>query len=666
MRQNWVLIAWIVVPVVLLGGILTATLLQSPGRGPDIDRPGHGPRTDNELAAVRSTLAKQADLATCKSVLSRLNAHLRQAKDHAVPSLGDADRARLKSDLGLTDDEVAEVAAGSFTALDAHHLETCFLLRDAAASLEVTAPAPKGTALPRLTPLERAEAGFAWVCRQVRLADQMAEPAPVAFALRRGWGSAFERSALFLALLEQFGQDEGDESGLQGCLIGWMEGERFRLWACGVTVGAKPDALYLFDPRLGLPVPGPGGKGIATLAQAQADPTVLTQLDADKLKYDVTPEQVSKAEAQLITPLSSAAPRMLLLQNVLLRDRTWEGRPLPAAVRVKLAETPSVARDTIRAASGKAAVRFLPGGAGLLRRSLPKAEGGTDEGMRVSLADLPGFAPPNVDATIPVSRQQWLHLTAVPWPFFPDEFRDVRKYTLNAGIGRDLRQMFQVPFLRHFSDPAASREQMLRGRLSRVTSEQMAKEQAQWRAAAEMPDLPPRERKAGIEAWEEKADRVYADVLEGKLAEADARTALGRLYGWKAGEVMEVVMSRAIGVPKAAEATHQLALCMHERATRLRLRHALAKRSELDLPDERQRAEQAYEGAESWWRDLIAMQQKHPRLAPYVASARILLGEALWERGQKEKAVALWKDVSAPQSDVQKLGSLWRARRAER
>ena len=72
------------------------------------------------------------------------------------------------AELSLTEDDATELAATTFTPLDAHHLETCLLLRDAAASLEVTAADGKGKT-ERMTPLERAEAGFAWACRQIRL-----------------------------------------------------------------------------------------------------------------------------------------------------------------------------------------------------------------------------------------------------------------------------------------------------------------------------------------------------------------------------------------------------------------------------------------------------------------------------------------------------------------
>ena len=48
--------------------------------------------------------------------------------------------------------------------------------------------------------------------------------------------------------------------------------DSYRLWAIGIPVGKQ---LYLLEPRLGIPLPGPDQKGVATLEQAQQDRRVL-------------------------------------------------------------------------------------------------------------------------------------------------------------------------------------------------------------------------------------------------------------------------------------------------------------------------------------------------------------------------------------------------------
>ncbi|NBO92277.1 MAG: hypothetical protein EBV06_08185 [Planctomycetia bacterium] len=652
---GWVLFAWVVVPVVLLGAVVVATLWQTPRSTPKTNPFAKSGET-NDLSLVRTMLAKPNDLPGCKTVVARLNAHLRASPQHQPPEMPTAERDRIKSDLGLTDDEVAEVASPTFTPLDANHLETCFLLRDAALSLETTVAQDRNTTI-RLSPLERAEAGFAWVCRQIRLQKLDLEPPPVAFGLRRGWGTPTDRAITYLALIEQFGLDEEDTAGLQGCLL-YVPGKNGpRLWACGVAVGAKPDSLYLFDPRMGLPIPGPDGKGIATLAQTQADAKILRQLDAGMAKYDVTTDDAKAAQVRLVCPLSSAAPRMLLMQNVLLRERSWQDKPLPAAVRVRLAETPRVARATIQAAAKGQPVTFAPGLSSLLRRSLPKEEGGTDNGVRVDLAGLPGFTVPRGGLVATMPRQQLLQLSAVPWTYFPERFRNVDEFGLNAGIGRDLRQMFQAPFLKAINDSSSPREAILRGRIAQSTTEDLVREREMWQQARQR-SIADQQLREGVEKWISEVNRVYAAALRGGPSQAEAKEALSRLFRWKPGEPMDILMTSAIGTPRAMELTYQLGLVMQERGERASARLALAARAGQSLPDEKQRADAAYQAAEGWWRELI---EQFPSGTTLPAALR-LRGEALWALGRKDEARLMWKDIPPVLDDVEKVAGPWLGR----
>jgi len=91
--------------------------------------------------------------------------------------------------------------------------------------------------------------------RQVSL-EENSDRVPPAFTLRRGWGSSLERALVFVELLRQVGTPDQ----LRGCLVYCPEKPSGlpRLWACGVVVD-NGDDIYLFDPRLGLPVPAAGG-----------------------------------------------------------------------------------------------------------------------------------------------------------------------------------------------------------------------------------------------------------------------------------------------------------------------------------------------------------------------------------------------------------------------
>src|SRR5690606_38200640 len=85
------------------------------------------------------------------------------------------------------------------------------------------------------------------------------------------------------------------------------------VWVCAVLIDDTP---YLFDCSLGMPIPGPGGEGIATLEQAITDPTVLEQLDLPGRPYSVKAEDLAREPLHVwidSTP-GSLTPRMRELQ----------------------------------------------------------------------------------------------------------------------------------------------------------------------------------------------------------------------------------------------------------------------------------------------------------------------------------------------------------------
>ncbi len=155
-------------------------------------------------------LFKDTDRNTCRNALQELNSQLRQRSVQVPASLTNEQRQLLSGEKqpDLSADDLAEVESVNFTVLDAHHLDLCFLLRNAAQSLGLFRT---GAGVGEDRQRHRAEVSFAWVNRQVRLRELEAEPLPPQFVLRRGWGSSLERSLIFLALLEQL--------GMEGCLV---------------------------------------------------------------------------------------------------------------------------------------------------------------------------------------------------------------------------------------------------------------------------------------------------------------------------------------------------------------------------------------------------------------------------------------------------------------
>jgi hypothetical protein len=81
------------------------------------------------------------------------------------------------------------------------------------------------------------------------------------------------------------------------------------------------DQLYLFDTRLGFPIPGPGGNGVATLEQAAADDELLRYLDLSTEAYPVKASQLQNLVALVEASPGYLTRRMQLIESRLAGDR---------------------------------------------------------------------------------------------------------------------------------------------------------------------------------------------------------------------------------------------------------------------------------------------------------------------------------------------------------
>jgi tetratricopeptide (TPR) repeat protein len=129
--------------------------------------------------------------------------------------------------------------------------------------------------------------------------------------LYTGRGTALARGWVFLSLARQ--------AGLHGALL-------------AVTTNAEGKPLdeprpclpailvegewYLFDPQLGVPLPGADGRGVATLKQLRDDPKLLRQLDGEGYEYPLRAEQL----ADVIGLLEAAPPSLTLRMRQLQFD----------------------------------------------------------------------------------------------------------------------------------------------------------------------------------------------------------------------------------------------------------------------------------------------------------------------------------------------------------
>jgi hypothetical protein len=123
-----------------------------------------------------------------------------------------------------------------------------------------------------------------------------------------GQGDAYQRARVFIGLLRQLRVD--------AVMLGvGTKIERAQAWLPAVLVD---DELYLFDPALGLPIPGPGGVGIATLSQAVADPDVLAALNVgENYVYPVQQANLAEVVALIDASPEAMSQRMLLFEKQL-------------------------------------------------------------------------------------------------------------------------------------------------------------------------------------------------------------------------------------------------------------------------------------------------------------------------------------------------------------
>lgn len=250
----------------------------------------------------------------------------------------------------LPADKVARLETPNWSPTDARHLEDCLLYQGIAGRI--------GGAGDELT---RARRVFDWMVQQVQLvpAGRLAAPGlgqaqvrPYDALLRgmatEGEGFWSERGWLFLSLCRQLGLDAGlityTPLGSQAPII----------WCVAVLIDKTP---YLFDPRVGLPIPDARGDGVATLEEALTDPAVLARMDlyaADQPAYTsrgALLASTTKLGVWVDSSPSYFSPRMKLLQQSLA------GKNLTVLYRDPVAQ-----RDRFTEALGRrlGAVTFWP------------------------------------------------------------------------------------------------------------------------------------------------------------------------------------------------------------------------------------------------------------------------------------------------------------------
>lgn len=146
---------------------------------------------------------------------------------------------------------------------------------------------------------------FDWVVRNVQLEpDAGSLPRRPWQTLAFGRGTAAERAWVFVLLCRQ--------ANIDSAILTIPTAENGAWILVAVSLDGQ---LYLFDPRLGLPIPGPDGNSVATLAQLLADDALLRQLDTDEIEYPITVENLAKAIVHLVADPFSLSRRSVLVEE---------------------------------------------------------------------------------------------------------------------------------------------------------------------------------------------------------------------------------------------------------------------------------------------------------------------------------------------------------------
>lgn len=538
-----------------------------------------------QAESLRDEVRKASDIAACRRIVDQLNNYLPQASaDHRPAPMTQDQRTFLEKGLGLQPDEVGEAARSEFTTLDAYYLDEALLFRDIARSLDVS----------KLPPVERANAAFGWVVRNLRSLDPASPATPLAFDVSRGAATPLERAYAFLALLQQLKVD--------AALIGDDNGNPQGIWAVGVLVDGQ---ILLYDARLGMPLPGPDGKGILTLAQARSNPDAFKPLAIDaKLKYDVTPERAKKSAVFVTAPLSSLSNRIRYLQQVLPEDAVQLATDLKATIERFSKAVGSAEAPPVRAWCPPAPDAYPR----LLYAFLPPGEGGGDR------------TPPAS------SRIAQFYQSRIPIGVLP-QFLQV----LQGEPGRRVRVEFEFRSTM-LSQPGQARDLMNRGRFREATELLEAV-----RAEARRRTKDPHELETSTREWADGARAYFAEVSRREKGRTDLNSGVNldelrtqMENGWKSTRGPQAFIISLVAEPLAAEATYLLGQCKQEEAERLACH-----------PETAASAKPAWVSAQRWWTSFI---NQYPNVRPTL-QAKLNLARVLQASGQRAAAKAAYESL---------------------
>jgi hypothetical protein len=546
---------------------------------------------DDSIQLALDLFHEAQTLPQFRAALNQLSGPLAKQAGKSAASQDEAWRKLAQELCRLENTEMDDLDTASPRPLDAAYVESCFLFRAAARALDVTG----------LPPPDQAALDFAWAMRRVLLHEQQDEGVPPHLVLQRGYGGARDRALVALEVLRQ--------AQLDGCVVEFPNADGAAVLLVGVLTPRKDSFdLILFDPRLGLPVPGPKGESIATLADVRAQPELL--------KFcGVTPAQLKYATAHLTVPAPALAPRMKILEEML---SSQEGVVLFQDV-ARLQQQLVGAGLTVN--SWPAQDKLAP--PGRLRQYYPPDDGGIDKtarSVRFVFTQAPlapvlyKFQQMRLLGDVPIAPEGREMLTKLTGNLFEKYYIQPRLALLRGDSEFLLKRLGRIGDVIEHADYAQP-----------IVEAEFQKQIAQWRdrlnSAYESRD-------------EARVKQLWAeDFYILSLLQADD-AALPQKYERK---MLTHILLRACREPLGNQVDALRAAVWEDRAARQEAQAAARRGAGKDDRTARDESAGAWKNVRTAWANFLNRADLRPAQAP----ARLAPVVALWVQGSREFAVGL-------------------------
>jgi len=193
--------------------------------------------------------------------------------------------------------------------------------------------------------LEMARRLFDWTVQNIDLDPEPSDAKQVRaqmpwHSIVFGHGRAIDRAWVFVLLARQ--------QNLNIAILNVPQRQdrpnKTQLWCTALISGGK---LYLFDPAVGLPIPGPEADTVATLREVAADDRLLRQLDLEGSPYPISAEQLKNVDLYVEGGRQFLSNRMKNIQTRLTGDQRLVITARPSEIVESLRGIPHLSRKRL-------------------------------------------------------------------------------------------------------------------------------------------------------------------------------------------------------------------------------------------------------------------------------------------------------------------------------